>query len=162
MFELRLREFSNPSARDMDGNCCVLNNHRSSSSTNLRSVSVLSGGGVTNSASNLVSGTNPDALVNSCGGICTTKFRVCVKHYQVTIDHNPPCTFGEAVTSEVFGDKIVAQEFKFPFNFRWPVSCLNSIVYTNYLGWSSIPLLIRLIRSCHVRNNTQIKFIRIL
>lgn len=118
MFELRLREFSNPSARDMDGNCCVHQNNHRSSSTNLRSVSV--SGGVSNS--NLVSGSNPDGHVTQCGGICTTKFRVCVKHYQVTIDHNPPCTFGEAVTSELFGDKIVAQEFKFPFNFRWPVS----------------------------------------
>ncbi len=126
----------------MDGNCCVhQNNHHRSPSTNLRSVSVLSGGGVSNSASNQVSANDGD--VTSCGGICTTKFRVCVKHYQVTIDHNPPCTFGEAVTSEVFGDKIVAQEFKFPFNFRWPVSNnLNSIVYTNYLGWSPILLLL--------------------
>ncbi|ODM93782.1 Neurogenic locus protein delta [Orchesella cincta] len=92
VFELRLREFSNPSGRDMDGNCCVLNSGSSSAS----------------------------ASDNVCGGLCLTKFRVCVKHYQVTIDHNPPCTFGEASTSDLYNNNNINQEFKFPFNFRWP------------------------------------------
>lgn len=111
MFELRLREFSNPSARDMDGNCCVHD-------TNQKSVSA---SGSASTHANVIMPVNSDRN-NQCRGLCTTKFRVCVKHYQVTIDHNPPCTFGEASTSELFGDSVINQEFKFPFNFRWPVS----------------------------------------
>lgn len=117
VFELRLSAFSNPSGRDMDGNCCVQNynnnNNLRSGSTN----SMMSNSGSGGSSGGL---TTPSDS-NMCGGLCTTKFRVCVKHYQVTIDHNPPCTFGEASTTDMYTDHPINQEFKFPFNFRWPV-----------------------------------------
>lgn len=114
----------------MDGNCCVHhhNHQRSGSSIISGSSSGVAGGSNTALTGSSDSNNNNDV----CGGLCLTKFRVCVKHYQVTIDHNPPCTFGEASTTDLYGDKAINQEFKFPFNFRWPVSYIFTLKYVSY------------------------------
>lgn len=66
-----------------------------------------------------------------CTGPCRTRFRICLKHYQVKIDTTSPCTFGDVITP-VLGDNSVQlsatklEEFKNPirfnFDFAWPVS----------------------------------------
>lgn len=67
-----------------------------------------------------------------CSGVCKTKFRVCLKEYQVKIDTTTECTYGDVVTP-VLGENIVnfspnvampsfTNPIRFPFNFRWPVS----------------------------------------
>jgi Golgi apparatus protein 1 len=55
--------------------------------------------------------------------MCLTSFRVCLKHYQVLVDTDSPCTYGDIYTP-VLGDKIIEQDFviRFPFNFTWTVS----------------------------------------
>ncbi|XP_076306305.1 uncharacterized protein LOC143222954 [Tachypleus tridentatus] len=65
----------------------------------------------------------------SCSSVCRTYFRVCLKHYQATIDPNPPCTFGEVVTP-VLGNNSVHlldkkihgfnNPIRFAFSFSWP------------------------------------------
>lgn len=54
-----------------------------------------------------------------CSGLCTTKFRVCLKHYQLDIDPSHECTFGEHVTAP--GEKR-GSIIQFPLDFKWPVS----------------------------------------
>ncbi|XP_022247406.1 neurogenic locus protein delta-like [Limulus polyphemus] len=64
-----------------------------------------------------------------CSGVCRTSFRVCLKHYQTTIDPNPPCTFGE-IRTPVLGNNSVRlldkkvpgfiNPIRFPFDFSWP------------------------------------------
>ncbi|XP_017761441.1 PREDICTED: neurogenic locus protein delta [Eufriesea mexicana] len=65
-----------------------------------------------------------------CSGVCKTKFRVCLKEYQVKIDTTTECTYGDVVTP-VLGENIVnfspnvampsfTNPIRFPFNFRWP------------------------------------------
>lgn len=59
-----------------------------------------------------------------CGGRCHTLFRVCLKHYQATVDYDQGCTFGEEITP-VLGTNnltITRQPIKFDINFKWPVS----------------------------------------
>lgn len=68
-----------------------------------------------------------------CSGTCRTRFRVCLKHYQTTIDPNPPCTYGEVLTP-VLGNNSVrleptndpetgfANPIVFSFDFSWVVS----------------------------------------
>jgi len=105
VFELRIRSFINPSGRDGEGKCCS----------------------ATNSALSVNHHSN-NTGEESCGarGQCWTKFRVCVKHYQVTIDPSGPCYFGETVTEAMANQNNLTQDgemkFHFPFNFRWPVS----------------------------------------
>ena len=72
-----------------------------------------------------------------CSGLCTTKFRVCLKHYQLDIDPSHECTFGEHVTAP--GEKR-GSIIQFPLDFKWPVSTttywfLNSrMIYTNMIS----------------------------
>ncbi|RZF37179.1 hypothetical protein LSTR_LSTR009704 [Laodelphax striatellus] len=64
-----------------------------------------------------------------CRGPCKTRFRVCLKHYQVKIDTTSPCTFGDVITP-VLGDNSVHlananphgfnNPIRFPFDFAWP------------------------------------------
>ncbi|XP_076320660.1 uncharacterized protein LOC143230655 [Tachypleus tridentatus] len=64
-----------------------------------------------------------------CSGVCQTSFRVCLKHYQATINPNPPCTFGEVI-SPVLGNNSVhlldnvvpgfINPVRFSFEFSWP------------------------------------------
>ncbi|KAG8293533.1 Delta-like protein 4, partial [Homalodisca vitripennis] len=64
-----------------------------------------------------------------CTGPCRTRFRICLKHYQVKIDTTSPCTFGDVITP-VLGENTVQlsdskkEEFKNPirfnFDFTWP------------------------------------------
>ncbi|XP_076393749.1 neurogenic locus protein delta isoform X1 [Megachile rotundata] len=65
-----------------------------------------------------------------CSGVCKTKFRVCLKQYQVKIDTTTPCTYGDVVTP-VLGENVVnlspnvampsfTNPIKFPFEFTWP------------------------------------------
>lgn len=67
-----------------------------------------------------------------CSGVCKTRFRVCLKQYQVKIDTTTPCTYGDVVTP-VLGENIVnlspnvaipgfTNPIRFPFDFTWPVS----------------------------------------
>ena len=56
-----------------------------------------------------------------CSGSCETKFRVCLKHYQLDIDPSHECTFGEHITApEEKRDSVI----QFPLDFKWPVSNL--------------------------------------
>jgi hypothetical protein len=112
VFELRIRSFTNPSGRDGEGKCC-------------NSATSSSGGSAFLSANS-----NNNYSNNSSCGQCWTKFRVCVKHYQVTIDPSGPCYFGETVTEPMANQNNLTSsqdgegimKFDFPFNFRWPVS----------------------------------------
>uniref|UniRef100_A0A182SLA5 Notch ligand N-terminal domain-containing protein n=1 Tax=Anopheles maculatus TaxID=74869 RepID=A0A182SLA5_9DIPT len=73
-----------------------------------------------------------DAL-GRCIGTCKTRFRVCLKQYQATIDTTSPCTFGDAITPVLEGTTLnftaikgttegFANPLRFPFEFVWPVS----------------------------------------
>jgi hypothetical protein len=56
-----------------------------------------------------------------CSGRCSTKFRVCLKHYQANIDPSNECTFGEFVTP-VLGNNVANYDpIRFPIDFKWPV-----------------------------------------
>ncbi|KAG7207465.1 hypothetical protein KM043_009100 [Ampulex compressa] len=65
-----------------------------------------------------------------CSGVCKTRFRVCLKQYQVKIDTTTPCTYGDVVTP-VLGENVVnfspnvalpsfTNPIRFPFEFTWP------------------------------------------
>lgn len=67
-----------------------------------------------------------------CTETCRTRFRVCLKHYQTSIDLSGPCTYGDFMTP-VLGDnsfdlnstKIGDDKgftVRLPFEFSWPVS----------------------------------------
>ncbi|KOX79871.1 Neurogenic locus protein delta [Melipona quadrifasciata] len=71
-----------------------------------------------------------------CSGVCKTRFRVCLKQYQVKIDTTTPCTYGDVVTP-VLGENIVSlspnvampsftNPIRFPFDFTWPDTTRNS------------------------------------
>ena len=58
-----------------------------------------------------------------CSGLCSTKFRVCLKHYQTTIDPSQECTFGEEVTPILGANNVLvksASPIQFPLDFKWP------------------------------------------
>ena len=59
-----------------------------------------------------------------CTGTCKTRFRVCLKHYQVEVSPNPPCTFGDQMTPVLGENTMDLQDtaFRFPFEISWPVS----------------------------------------
>lgn len=64
----------------------------------------------------------------ACSGICSTRFRVCLKHYQTTIDPSPPCTFGEVLTPVIANNTFNVNQktpdfvnpIRFSFDFAWP------------------------------------------
>ncbi len=59
-----------------------------------------------------------------CSGYCATRFRVCLKHYQATIDPKHECTFGERFTPVLANNTIQSmpkQVIEFPIDFKWPV-----------------------------------------
>ena len=58
-----------------------------------------------------------------CGGMCRTKFRVCLKHYQNQIDLHQGCTFGEEITPVLGANNLTISRspIKFDINFKWPV-----------------------------------------
>nr|KAF7431647.1 hypothetical protein H0235_004571 [Vespula pensylvanica] len=73
-----------------------------------------------------------------CSGVCKTRFRVCLKQYQVKIDTTTPCTYGDVVTP-VLGENIVnlspnvalpsfTNPIRFPFEFTWPAA-LNGAIH---------------------------------
>lgn len=89
VFELRLKEFSNPGGLTDIGDCCE--------------------------GSKISS--------DRCAGQCSTRFRVCLKHYQTQVHHDE-CTFGEELTN-VLGHNdfhIAEPPIQFDINFKWPVS----------------------------------------
>ncbi|XP_011643457.1 neurogenic locus protein delta [Pogonomyrmex barbatus] len=65
-----------------------------------------------------------------CSGVCKTRFRVCLKQYQVKIDTTSPCTYGDVVTPVLGENRInlstnvalpsFANPIRFPFEFTWP------------------------------------------
>lgn len=67
-----------------------------------------------------------------CSGVCQTRFRVCLKQYQVKIDTTSPCTYGDVVTPVLGENRInlsanvalpsFTNPIRFPFEFTWPVS----------------------------------------
>ncbi|XP_029679096.1 neurogenic locus protein delta-like [Formica exsecta] len=68
--------------------------------------------------------------MGECSGVCKTRFRVCLKQYQVKIDTTSPCTYGDVVTP-VLGENVVnlstsaalpsfTNPIRFPFEFTWP------------------------------------------
>lgn len=75
-----------------------------------------------------------DATTGKCIGTCKTRFRVCLKHYQATIDTTSQCTYGDVVTpilgensfnltdAQSYQNKGFTNPIQFAFNFAWPVS----------------------------------------
>lgn len=80
-----------------------------------------------------------DHLGQCCGGErngrctapCRTRFRVCLKHFQNTIDTTSACTFGDVMTPVLgennihLGDSATnvpgfSNPIRFPFDFSWP------------------------------------------
>ena len=57
-----------------------------------------------------------------CSETCSTKFRVCLKHYQATIDPNHECTFGEEITPVLGSNSIysTSSPIEFALDFKWP------------------------------------------
>ena len=58
-----------------------------------------------------------------CSNSCSTKFRVCLKHYQATIDPNHECTFGEEITPVLGLNSIQSsrdEPIEFALDFKWP------------------------------------------
>ena len=106
VFELRLDRFHNDLGHDVEGHCCR---------------------GTASPAS------SPAAASRRCSETCLTQFRVCLKHYQTSIDVNGPCTYGSAET-QVLGqntfdlrasdapDAKIGYTIRLPFEFSWPVS----------------------------------------
>lgn len=89
-----------------------------------------------------------DHLGQCCGGErngrctapCRTRFRVCLKHFQNTIDTTSACTFGDVMTPVLgennihLGDSATnvpgfSNPIRFPFDFSWPVSCQISYIF---------------------------------
>lgn len=110
VFELRFDRFLNELGRDAKGHCCRGFKTASSSSSS-------TGGG-------------------RCSETCRTQFRVCLKHYQTSIDLSGPCTYGDFLTP-VLGDNsltfvnntvvesnstVTGYTVRLPFEFTWPVS----------------------------------------
>ena len=102
VFELRFDRFQNELGRDAKGHCCDGFKASSSSSSN---------GG-------------------RCSEACRTQFRVCLKHYQTSIDLSGTCTYGDFSTP-VLGDNSLdfnsstttnGYTVRLPFEFSWPVS----------------------------------------
>lgn len=97
VFELRLGSFSNPSNRDSQGACCS-------------------------------TGLPPATEGTPCpGSPCRVSFRVCLKHYQKTVDTDSPCTYGELSTPVLVQSASDGAIFNasrppiaFPFEFSWP------------------------------------------
>ena len=110
IFELKLNTFSNPFGVDDSAVCC-----NSTSVSHLTSSSVNSGA----DKSVFNSGVSEHQCVCSKIG-----FRICVKHYQVSVDPEPPCYIGETLTNESYdGNSIqLGSVFTYDFKFRWPVS----------------------------------------
>ena len=70
----------------------------------------------------------------SCSEPCPTQFRVCLKHYQTSIDVTGPCTYGDFSTpvlgrnsfdldaADAAGaDRHNGYMVRLPFEFSWPV-----------------------------------------
>lgn len=57
-----------------------------------------------------------------CSGRCTTRFRICLKHYQQKVDPNQECTFGESFTPIMSNSVVNFDPIFFPLDFKWPVS----------------------------------------
>ncbi|GCB82649.1 hypothetical protein scyTo_0022383 [Scyliorhinus torazame] len=54
---------------------------------------------------------------------CGRFFRVCLKHYQVNISSEPPCTYGAGTTPVLRpGSDLVrdSDPIRIPFHFTWP------------------------------------------
>jgi len=103
VFELRLDRFHNDLGHDVEGHCC-----RGTASV-----------------------ASAAASSRRCSETCLTQFRVCLKHYQTSIDVNGPCTYGSAET-QVMGqnsfdlrasdapDAKIGYTIRLPFEFSWP------------------------------------------
>lgn len=117
VFELRFDRFQNELGRDAKGHCCD---------------------GFKTSSPSSSSGTG-----GRCSEACRTQFRVCLKHYQTSIDLSGVCTYGDFSTpvlgensldfsaaaanssSSVNANKDNAANgytVRLPFEFSWPVS----------------------------------------
>ena len=114
VFELRFDRFQNELGRDAKGHCCDGFKASSSPSSN-------GGAG------------------GRCSEACRTQFRVCLKHYQTSIDLSGACTYGDfstpvlgensldftAANSSSFvkaNDTASGYTVRLPFEFSWPVS----------------------------------------
>ncbi len=107
VFELRFDRFQNELGRDAKGHCC---------DGFKASLSSPNGGA-------------------RCSEACRTQFRVCLKHYQTSIDLSGACTYGDFSTP-VLGDNSLdftnatnsnssvtnGYTVRLPFEFSWPVS----------------------------------------
>ena len=118
IFELKLNSFSNPFGLDDSAVCC---NTTSLSNTRSSSSSVNSGADKSGVFSNNNGGSDHQQQQCVCSKI---KFRICVKHYQVSVDPEPPCYIGETYTNESYDGNLIqlGTIFTYDFKFRWPVS----------------------------------------
>lgn len=106
VFELRFDRFQNELGRDAKGHCC--DGFKASSSS--------SNGGV-------------GGVGGKCSEACRTQFRVCLKHYQTTIDLVGACTYGDFSTPflgdnslDFTSNNSAGYTVRLPFEFSWPVS----------------------------------------
>lgn len=65
-------------------------------------------------------GLPPGSQGSSCPGPCRASFRICLKHYQKTIDLSSPCTYGELSTPVLAFNGSHQPAIRFPFEFSWP------------------------------------------
>ncbi|GIY45552.1 delta-like protein 1 [Caerostris extrusa] len=65
-----------------------------------------------------------------CSGTCRTRFRVCLKHYQTTIDPNPPCTYGEVLTPVLGNNSVQLDTINDP-----ETGFTNPIVFSFDFSW---------------------------
>ena len=102
-----------------------------------------------NSEGNCCSGIRP---MGQCSEPCRTFFRVCLSHYQTSINPEVTCTFGQVITpvlsvENTFTFPDSATRFNnpiaFEFPFTWPVSRVEyfvSIVYyvDEHYEWNEV------------------------
>ena len=87
-----------------------------------------------------------------CSNSCSTKFRVCLKHYQATIDPNHECTFGEEITPVLGSNSIQSsrdEPIEFALDFKWPGTFSLIIEAWHQSNKTSGRTL------CFLKNNTQ-------
>lgn len=83
VFELRFDRFENELGRDAKGHCC--DGFKASSSSN---------------------GVVGVVVGSRCSEACRTQFRVCLKHYQTSIDLSGACTYGDFSTPVLGGNSL--------------------------------------------------------
>lgn len=72
---------------------------------------------------------------HTCSGDCDTYFKICLKQYQYQVTYQGQCMFGNRTTSVLGGNSFEyslnnsAATVKLPFQFAWPVSSSDTVIY---------------------------------